>query len=260
MTNSMNLNQVCYFLVTGASRGIGQKMAIECSKKFKAGSVVVLLARSETGLQTTKSLILAENSEISVITHSIDLSSPSKEELNEIISKSKNSLNFDLAFIIHNFGTTGDLSKTASMMNDMAEWHSYFSANVFSVAALNVEFMKHFPKTKKFIVNITSKMALTSAGSMTLYCSGKAAREMYFCVLADEQPEVLVMNYSPGPVETDMSANVQATTSDPSVKEFFEGIRANNTILTTGQTTAKFIEILEKGEYKSGDHVGYYRD
>lgn len=112
-------------------------------------------------------------------------------------------------------------------MNDMAEWHSYFSANVFSVAVLNVEFMKIFKTTKMFIVNITSKMALVSSCSMTLYCSGKAAREMYFRVLADEQPEILVLNYSPGPVETDMSANVQATTSDSGVKEFFEGIRAN---------------------------------
>lgn len=260
MASSIDLNKVSYCLITGASRGIGQKLAIECSKKFKAGSVVVLLARSITGLEKTKSLILEENSEISVVIHSIDLTSPSIEELNEIITKSMNSLIFELAFIIHNFGTTGDLSKTASKMNDMAEWHSYFSANVFSVAALNVEFMKNFKTTKMFIVNITSKMALFSAGSMTLYCSGKAAREMYFRVLADERPEILVMNYSPGPVETDMSANVQATTSDSSVKEFFEGIRANKTILTTDQTTAKFIEILEKGDYKSGDHVGYYRD
>lgn len=260
MANSIDLNQVSYCLVTGASRGIGQKMAIECSKKFKAGSVVVLLARSITGLEKTKSLILEENSQISVVIHSIDLTAPSKKELNEIITKSMSCLIFELAFIIHNFGTTGDLSKTASKMNDMTEWHSYFSANVFSVAGLNCQFMENFPTTKKLIVNITSKMALFSAGSMTLYCSGKAAREMYFRVLADEQPEILVLNYSPGPVETDMSANVEATTSDQSVKEFFKGIRANNTILTTDQTTAKFIEILEKGDYKSGDHVGYYLD
>lgn len=258
MANPIDLNKVCYFLVTGASRGIGQKMAIECSKKFKAGSVVVLLARSITGLEKTKSLILEENAEISVVLHSIDLTSPSKEELIEIITKSMNSLIFELAFIIHNFGTTGDVSKTASKMDDMIEWHNYFSANVFSVALLNVEFMKIFKTTKKFIVNLTSKMALVSAGSMTLYCSGKAAREMYFRVLADEEPEIVVLNYSPGPVETDMSANVQATTSDPTMKEFFIGIRANNTILTTSQTTSRFIEILEKGNYKSGDHIDYY--
>lgn len=100
MANSIDLNQVSYCLVTGASRGIGQKMAIECSKKFKAGSVVVLLARSIAGLEKTKSLILKENSKISVVIHSIDLTSPSIEELNEIITKSMNSLIFELAKLL----------------------------------------------------------------------------------------------------------------------------------------------------------------
>jgi sepiapterin reductase len=263
MANAIDLNKKCFFLITGASRGIGHKMALECSRKFKANSTIVLLARSAAGLETTKTEILAINPKLNVITRSIDLTKPSPEDLNKIIQESlvgvdKTSL--ELAFVIHNVGTIGNVTQLAKQLEDPTELTNYFSTNVFSVSTLNAQFIKHFENTKMLIVNVTSKAGVVPIKSFVMYCSGKAAREMYFRVLAEEEPQILVLNYSPGPVDTDMTVDVQARSCDEGVRGMFSNLREEKTILTCAQTTEKFIAVLAEGKYKSGDHVDYYDD
>jgi sepiapterin reductase len=117
---------------------------------------------------------------------------------------------FELVMMIHNVGTLGDISKWAKDVSDYSELNSYFSTNVFTPMILNNFFLRAFPDTKKFVVNITSKSAIAPFKSFAFYCAGKAAREMFFRVLAEESHDVLVLNYAPGPVETDMTVDAQA--------------------------------------------------
>ena len=108
------------------------------------------------------------------------------------------------------------------------------------------------------VINITSKCGQVPFPSFTFYGSGKAAREMYFKVLALEEPEMIVLNYSPGPVETDMTVDVQGRSCSSVVQNYFKGIRDDSSILSTEQTTEKFLHVLEGGKFESGDHVDYY--
>uniref|UniRef100_A0A240PK77 Sepiapterin reductase n=1 Tax=Anopheles epiroticus TaxID=199890 RepID=A0A240PK77_9DIPT len=263
-TTAVNLEQVAYFLVTGASRGIGAKMAIETARKFKPGSVVVLLARSASGLESTRAEILAVNPHVTVVTSSVDLATASKELLNEILEKSLGKQptdRFGLACVIHNVGTVGNIERKAIDMDDRAEWEQYFGMNVFTVAVLNSCFLRKFQSVPvKLVVNITSKACLVPFQSMTYYCAGKAARELYFRVLAEEEATagITVLNYSPGPVDTEMTVELQANSNASDIRDYFKNLRDTTTILTTDQTTAKFLHILQNGLFKSGDHVDYY--
>uniref|UniRef100_A0A182JU63 Sepiapterin reductase n=1 Tax=Anopheles christyi TaxID=43041 RepID=A0A182JU63_9DIPT len=259
-TTAVNLEQVTYFLVTGASRGIGAKMAIETARKFKPGSVVVLLARSASGLESTRSEILAVNPHVTVVTSSVDLATASKELLNEILDKSLGKQptdRFGLACVIHNVGTVGNIERKAMDLDDRTEWEQYFGTNVFTVAVLNSCFLRKFQSVPgKLVINITSKACLVPFQSMTYYCAGKAAREMYFRVLAEEEATagVTVLNYSPGPVDTEMTVDLQANSNAADIRDYFKTLRDTTTILTTDQTTAKFLHILQNGLFKSGDH------
>lgn len=78
---------------------------------------------------------------------------------------------------------------------------------------------------------------------------------MYFRVLALEEDDLLVMNYSPGLVETDMSHYVQGNSVAPDMRTVLQEARDNNTLMQPIDTTLKFIKIVEDGDYKSGDHV-----
>lgn len=91
-----------------------------------------------------------------------------------------------------------------------------------------------------------------------MFSSGKAAREMYFRVMALEEPNLIVMNYAPGPVDTDMAIDLQTNSTDSEIRSMVKGLRDDNTILQPIQTAQKLISVIERGGYQSGDHIDYY--
>lgn len=93
---------------------------------------------------------------------------------------------FDQAMIVHNAGSLGNIAQKTIDMKNITLWREYYDLNVFSPAILNSVFMKLFEsqvKCKIFTVNITSLCALQPMKSLGYYCSGKAAREMFFKVM-----------------------------------------------------------------------------
>lgn len=259
----LDLNKKTYFLITGASRGIGQMMAIKMAAKLKAGSVMVLIARSSEGLMKTKAAIETLRNDVAVQTYSIDLSETKATNLKAMLLESMKNYSvesFERAFIIHNAGTVGDVSKKAIDISDTDTWSQYYYTNLFSTIALNAEFFQTFAAIPKLVVNLSSKCGIEPFASMSFYCSGKAARDMYFKVLALEESETdtLVLNYAPGAIDTDMTIAVQNDTINKELHEAFKQQRISNTMLTTEQTCEKFLQVLEENKFKSGAHVDYW--
>lgn len=260
---NMNLNQRTYLLVTGASRGIGQELAQQLSGHItEEGSVVVLLGRSEPQLQNTKAAILGDRPKLLVHTYSLELATSKAPDFARILDETltgKACKDFERAIVIHNAGTLGDTSKHARELGDTEILEQYYHVNLFSALALNREFMRVFAEQPKLIVNLSTLAALEPFSSMTYYCTVKASREMYFRVLALEEPsdKTLVMNYAPGVIDTQMTLQVQSESHDPALAAAFRDQRESKTMLTPQQTVLKFIEILKAQKFKSGDHVDY---
>jgi len=53
-------------ILTGASKGIGQSLAVEISRLLIPESTIVLMARDTNGLEKTKELVNKENNDILV--------------------------------------------------------------------------------------------------------------------------------------------------------------------------------------------------
>jgi len=259
-SKSLDFSKRTFFVLTGASRGIGATISIESARKLASGSTLLLTARNAEGLESTKKQILSINSDLTVLTHSIDLTNPSEDQLRQLITSSLPK-NFHQAVIFHNVGSTGDVSKRAKEATNIAEWQENFATNVFSVVLLNNLFLSLTGKVKKYVINITSKAAIAPFVSFAFYCPNKAAREMYFKVLAEEEKDdenLVVLNYAPGPVDTDMLNSVGEKTLSEQFRDFIAEGKKTGVVLTTQQTVAKMLVILEKGEYTSGDHVDYF--
>lgn len=77
-------------------------------------------------------------------------------------------------------------------------------------------------------------------------------------VFALENPNVNVLSYSPGPVETDMFHTVCENLIDSDAKKQFNELRTTKTVLTPEQTVNRLLDILREQKYKSADHVDYY--
>ncbi|KAG8178262.1 hypothetical protein JTE90_018809 [Oedothorax gibbosus] len=246
-----------FLLVTGASRGLGATIAIEFSKKLCDGSHILLMARDKVKLDAVKSEI-EKNSKAFPQILAMDLvllDSPSYEH-----SLTKwSQLNFQQAVIINNAGTLGDISQIALNCTSSVEVKKYFDVNLFSAMFLTTAFLNQFKEAaKKIVINISSLAAIQPFKGWSLYCTGKAARDMYFRVLAEEEKEtVTVLNYAPGPLVTDMLPQILEQAL-PEIKQQYHEAQMQNQLLTTEYTVQRLLGILDRSRFKSGDHVDVF--
>lgn len=73
-----------------------------------------------------------------------------------------------------------------------------------------------------------------------------------------ENPDVNVLNYAPGPVDTDMFRTICDYMANPETKKMFNEMLEKKAVLTTEQTVNRLMQILKERKYKSTDHVDYY--
>ncbi|XP_012270849.1 sepiapterin reductase [Orussus abietinus] len=258
----MAVNQLSgktFLLVTGASQGIGRQIAQTFGSFLGNDSHVVLFARNVDGLKETASKL---PSHVKSNCYSVDMSTATSEQFEGLIRESLKNAGptpFERAVVVHNAASLGDLKRTIGL-TDCEEWQKYYHLNVISAAVLNGVFMKIFNdehKAKILVINITSLCGIQPMQTMAYYCTGKAAREMFFKVFALEHADINVLNYSPGPVRTEMFHKVW-NSAEGDVKESLIGTKETMTVLTTEQTAYRLIEILKLQKYKSGDHVDYF--
>ncbi|XP_011688803.1 PREDICTED: sepiapterin reductase-like [Wasmannia auropunctata] len=249
-----------FLLVTGASRGIGRQIAITFGSMLEEGSHVLLLARNKEGLKEVAKSI---PSNVKVCTISADLSKSTDTILKEFISESlrgTTSNAFDRVVLIHNVGFIGNVFQTLNDIVDLNIWREFYDVNFHVPAILNAVVMNTFNSKaiKKTIINITSPLAIQPLVCLGQYSSAKAAREMYFKVFALENPDVNVLSYSPGPVDTDMYTTLCEKFADSKTKKMFNQMKEMGTVLTTEQTVNHLVQVLKEQKYNSADHVDYY--
>lgn len=259
--SSVDFGKKTLLFITGASRGIGRAIAVEVSRLVKPESVLVLVASSSSALEETKSLVLQVQDKLTVLTYPLDLSKLSSDAYDNLfdnVLQKINILDLEYSVIIHNAGTIGTLKKSVDL-DDVELWRKYYDLNMISAVSLNSKFMN---KTKSLakklvVVNISSLCGRAPFVNMSMYGSCKAARELFFKVLATEETNITVLNYSPGPVATDMFDTIIETAQDDELRKSFENTK-KTVILTPEKTVGMLLDILKKGDYKSGDTIDYF--
>lgn len=263
MPSSTDLGRVLC-IITGASRGFGRAVAKEAARLAKPGSVLVLAARSGDDLRALRAeLTESEAGGVGLKVETVVADVGQTEALQRIISTSKDAFSehIDHVMLFNNAASLGDVSRFAQSFTDMAEVDSYLSLNVSSSLCLTARTLEAFPQRpglRRTVVNITSLCALQPFRSWVLYCTGKAAREMMFRVLAEEEPDLRVLNYSPGPLDTAMQMEARTRTGDPNIKRSFSDMFAEGQLLTCEASCTKMMQVLLEDNYNSGAHVDVF--
>ncbi|KAM6945013.1 sepiapterin reductase b [Lycodopsis pacificus] len=249
ITNHRTLGRtIC--IITGASKGFGRALAHKLSRWLKPGSVLLLVARSETLLQELKEELQSFTEQQQTVVHCVAVDLGTREGVNETVSMARQEAGneIDHVLLINNAATLGEIANFASFTN-MEEVNSYLSLNVSSALALTAGILQVFPCVPLLrwsVVNVSSAFALQPLPSWVLYCTAKAARKMMFRVLAEEQPHVKVLSYSPGPMETDMQKEILRLT----------GVKHH--LLPCQESADKLVKLLLDDDFISGAHLDFF--
>jgi len=255
-----------FCLITGASKGLGRCMAVEFGAQFPLGSVMVLIARDAVKLEETKQMVKDVSSSIDVHCVAMDLGQQNEDNFSNLLSKllcdmQSSAQDYDQALIVHNAASLGPVNKNFTELGNWKEVSEYFDLNLTSVVTLNSAFLRQFKTSSvshKTVINITSICALQPFKSWSLYCAGKAARDMLFRTMAAEDSSVRVLNYAPGPIDTDMQVEARTVTADKELKDMFVDMKENNKLLTCEDSVSRLVKLLKQNTYDSGAHIDYY--
>lgn len=251
-------------VITGASRGFGRATAFALADAFAASGCnghFILLSRDEKNLQETKDGIMALHSYAKVHTVVADLGEIKtlEETVNNALSKVEPN-QVSHAILLNNAASLGDISSRIKEMTNLGaeSLQDYFNLNISSPMFLMSKFLKRFEGSNCTVINVSSLMAIESFSHLSLYCTGKAARNMMCQVLAKEEPDVRVLNYAPGPLGTDMYDEICNTCGNQDLAAAFRKGQDENKILSSSESARKLVSLLKEDTFASGSHVDYY--
>ncbi|MDB6142912.1 MAG: fabG [Pseudomonas sp.] len=184
-------------LVTGASRGIGQAIALELGRN---GATVVGTATSEAGAER----ISATFKENGIEGFGLMLDVCSADSVNSVLSVIQERVGAPL-ILVNNAGITKD-NLMMRMKDD--EWHDVIDTNLNSLFRLSKGVLRGMTKARwGRIISIGSVVGAMGNAGQVNYASAKAGLEGFSRALAREvgSRAVTVNSVAPGFIDTDMT-------------------------------------------------------
>ncbi|HEY5995173.1 MAG TPA: 3-oxoacyl-ACP reductase FabG [Gallionellaceae bacterium] len=184
-------------LVTGASRGIGQGIALELGKQ---GAIVVGTATSESGAQAISGYLAAADIKGAGMALNVNDAAQVEQTLDSIRKQFG-----EISILVNNAGITRD-NLLARMTDE--EWDDIMSTNLKSVFRLSRAVMRGMMKARHGrIINISSVVGSMGNAGQANYAASKAGMEGFSKSLAREigSRNITVNCVAPGFIATDMT-------------------------------------------------------
>ena len=187
-------------LITGASSGIGEQLALQLAPRATA---LVLVARRTERLEELKSRLLQSNAKLTVLVHSCDLSVV--EEAGQMLDSVQEALG-PIDVLINNAGY-GDLCLFES--SDWSKLHQMIQLNVVGLTYLTHRVLPSMlERCCGGILNVSSGFGLTFLPGAAAYIGTKHYVTSFTESLRSEMAGsgVVVSQVCPGPVATEFEA------------------------------------------------------
>ena len=192
-------------LITGASRGIGKKLALKSKEK---DYVVIGTSTSKEGVK-----VLEKEGIHGLVLNLIDIRSI--EEFNNSLIKDHS----DIDILVNNAGITRD-NIVLRMSNE--EWTDVLNVHLNGTFKISKTVLKFMLKKKwGRIINITSASASIGNKGQANYAAAKAGVEAFSRSLAKEVGTrgITVNSVAPGYIETDMTEQINNDVKEEILKQ-----------------------------------------
>jgi len=240
-----------YFIITGASRGIGEAIA---RKLLVSGNSLFCTSRTlnEDLVET------ASGNGIALYFHEFDISKATAAMafLKQVFQKIDLNAAESIA-LINNAGVLEPIGPSGTLKSIAIERH--YKTNLLAPAILINAFIKYTRKAAipKVILNISSGASEYPYHGWSAYCSSKAGIDMLTRTIALEQESekqpVKIFALKPGIVETDMQSLIRQTNpkhfreKDKFVKLYNEGLLTKPVDVAEAIADALFAEKIPQG-------------
>lgn len=184
-------------LVTGASRGIGQGIALELGQQ---GATVIGTATSESGAQAITDYLAQAGIKGAGMTLNVNDAAQTEQVLGAIRSQFG-----EISILVNNAGITRD--NLLARMSD-EEWDDVLATNLKSVFRLSRAVLRAMMKARQGrIINISSVVGSMGNAGQANYAAAKAGMTGFTKSLAQEigSRNVTVNCVAPGFIDTDMT-------------------------------------------------------
>ncbi|THF32537.1 3-oxoacyl-ACP reductase FabG [Pseudomonas atacamensis] len=185
-------------LVTGASRGIGQAIALELGRQ---GAIVVGTATSASGAER----IAATLKENDIQGAGFELNVTSDESVSAVLAGIQEQFGAPVAILVNNAGITRD-NLMMRMKDD--EWYDVIDTNLNSLYRLSKGVLRGMTKARwGRIISIGSVVGAMGNAGQVNYAAAKAGLEGFSRAMAREvgSRSITVNSVTPGFIDTDMT-------------------------------------------------------
>jgi 3-oxoacyl-[acyl-carrier protein] reductase len=187
-------------IITGASQGIGAAAALIAAGK---GARVVISARNRDALEKIAGQITQHGGSACVVAGDIS----DYAVCQSIVQQAMQTFG-RIDAVINNAGIIGPLSMVANLPPD--EWKRTLEVNLLGPVWLCREAIPYLRQTSGRIVNISSGAAVNPIPIGSAYCAAKSALLHFSKVLSLEEPDLTIISFYPGEVDTPMQAEIRA--------------------------------------------------
>ena len=192
-------NKTPTIIITGAVAGSWRCHGLDCSRD---GAQVVLAACSEAGLAA----VAAEDTGARAARLAVVADVTKAEDCRRIVDQSLQRYG-EIDALVNNVATIEPLAAVADVR--LEDWLRQMAVNVFGPLTLSQFAIPHLRQTHGRIVNVTSHGADNVIPGASAYSASKAALNRLSKTLAAEEPEIPVLLFVPGEVDTPMQAVIR---------------------------------------------------
>ncbi len=232
-----------FFLITGATRGIGRAIVTELDAHYRENAAYLLIARNETALFSLKSEVQGK---AQILAADLVSAALAGRTVAAVLSKI-DAGEYEKLVLINNAGVLLPVGKTGNLNGNEIE--NNIQVNLTAPLVLTNEILRWADTSPnpKLIINISSGAARFPIVCWGSYCAAKAGVDMFSRTIAEEKrPDLQVISVAPGIVETDMQRGIRDLTSDqfPLVNNFAT-YKSSGSLKSPEQVAKEIVAIIE---------------
>lgn len=243
-----------YFIITGASKGLGEALAIEL---ISEDHHLLCIARNES--DRLSKLAAAKNCKLDFFHFDLAYLQDIPGLLRLIFQK----ISLEKAsgiYLVNNAGLIHPVDRVEACDAQSVEVH--MRVNLIAPMLLTAAFIKHSQafEGEKRVLHISSGAAVNPYPGWSSYCTGKAGLEMFSaCVAAEQEKQphpVASMAVAPGIIDTGMQSSIRASTEAQfPLRQKFVDLKESGQLVPPGLAGKQLASLLLSRDFKSGERA-----